>query len=56
MFGGQMTIINELRCVACDEELSDDEASHKYPNGDFIDLCTECHKHIYDDDGIDNDD
>lgn len=39
-----------MRCLACNKELTDFEATRKYINtNDFIDLCNECYKEIKDD-------
>lgn len=31
-----------MRCLACNEELTDQEATRKFPSGEFIDLCDPC--------------
>lgn len=31
-----------MRCYACNALLSDFEATRKYNNGDFVDLCNNC--------------
>lgn len=31
-----------MRCVACNVILTDGEATDKYENGEFIDLCLNC--------------
>lgn len=38
-----------MRCVACDAELSDFEATRKYPESKkFVDLCNHCFSTIKD--------
>lgn len=37
-----------MRCLACNKLLSDYEATRKYENGDFIDLCNHCFATIAD--------
>jgi hypothetical protein len=44
-----------MRCLSCDCELTDIEATKKYENGnDYIDLCDRCLDTIVDD--LDSDD
>ena len=31
-----------MRCIACNQELSNREATRKDDNGDYYDLCSEC--------------
>ena len=31
-----------MRCLSCDCELNDIEATRKYDHGEFIDLCSSC--------------
>ena len=31
-----------MKCLACDEILTDQEATRKEANGEFIDLCFKC--------------
>jgi hypothetical protein len=31
-----------MRCLSCDCNLSDYEATRKYENGEYIDLCNRC--------------
>lgn len=31
-----------MRCLACNVELSDFEATRKYESGEFVDLCNHC--------------
>ncbi len=31
-----------MRCLACDNELTDEEATIKDDSGNFIDMCFEC--------------
>lgn len=39
-----------MRCLACNKELTDFEATRKYANTrEYIDLCNECYKEIKDD-------
>ena len=35
-----------MRCVGCDQELSDYEATIKYECNEYVDLCNECMKLI----------
>lgn len=35
-----------MRCLSCDSVLSDYEATRKYPNKKFIDLCNGCYRYI----------
>ena len=35
-----------MRCLSCNDILSDREATRKYPSGEFIDLCDFCIKEI----------
>lgn len=39
-----------MRCVCCDKLLTDFESSRKSINtGEYLDMCTDCFKHIKDD-------
>lgn len=39
-----------MRCLACDKELSDFEATRRYVGSkEFVDLCNKCHGYISDD-------
>jgi hypothetical protein len=41
---------HKVRCVACDKQLTDYEATRKsIMTGEFIDLCNDCYTHIKDD-------
>ena len=33
-----------MRCVSCDCELTDYEATRKYESGVYLDLCSDCSK------------
>lgn len=35
-----------MKCLSCDEILSDREAVRKYPNGEYLDLCDLCYNEI----------
>lgn len=35
-----------MHCLSCDALLNDYEATRKYPNGTFVDLCNSCYKHV----------
>lgn len=37
-----------MKCLACDAILSDFEATRKYSNGEFLDLCNTCYYTISD--------
>jgi NAD-dependent SIR2 family protein deacetylase len=41
-----MTLLSELRCRACDEDLTDQESTRKDTNDDYLDLCNECAGYI----------
>lgn len=39
-----------MRCVCCNKLLTDFESSRKSVNtGEYLDMCTDCYKHIRDD-------
>ena len=39
-----------MRCIACNKLLTDFESSRKsVTTGEYIDMCTDCYKHIRDD-------
>lgn len=38
-----------MRCLSCDKNLNDYEATRKYSSGGFIDLCNHCFSFIKDD-------
>lgn len=38
-----------MRCIACNEELNDYEATRKDLHGDYIDMCNHCYSTIKDD-------
>ena len=39
-----------MRCIACNKLLTDFESSRKSVHtGEYIDMCTDCYKHIRDD-------
>lgn len=35
-----------MRCLACDERLTDKESARKSFSGRYIDLCTDCYQYI----------
>lgn len=37
-----------MKCLSCDEILTDREAVRKYPDGDYLDLCDSCYYEIKD--------
>ena len=37
-----------MRCLSCDVILTDKEATRKYVNADFVDLCDGCYSTIAD--------
>ena len=47
-----------MRCICCDKLLTDFECSRKsITSGEYLDMCSECYKHIKDDvDVIENSD
>ena len=47
-----------MRCVCCDKSLTDFECSRKsITSGEYLDMCSDCYKHIKDDvDVIENND
>lgn len=47
--GTNITKEIEMRCKACDKQLSDFEATRKsLESGDFIDLCNNCFSYVSD--------
>lgn len=39
-----------MRCICCNKLLTDFESSRKSLNtGEYLDMCTDCYKHIRDD-------
>jgi len=38
-----------MRCVGCDQELSDYEATRKYEINYFVDLCNDCMSNVDED-------
>ena len=37
-----------MRCLSCDNSLSDKESTRKFPSGHYVDLCDCCFKTIED--------
>lgn len=35
-----------MRCLSCNKNLTDKEATRKYESGAFVDLCDRCIKHV----------
>lgn len=39
-------LISELRCKACDDELTDQESTRKGSNEEYLDMCNDCVKYV----------